>query len=1331
MKQLFTFLAAVLFLQISAAELVWNKNDNFAHWKRIHRCSHKVENGVLVLTDIAFDCCIINDSINANPADFNAISITYRAEGISTPSTGEIFFVHGSEKFSEKRKWLIPSLISDGKQHTITIAPKNLTSWLTGGNITSLRIDLVNKPGGKIEISEIKLHKISGKNFWSGNDLRVWKYFYKCEGKLVNGNIVMDIQKPDCTVMAYDLELDPGESNTFIMVYRATGTPKSSGELYFARGKENFSDSRRWRLPALIADGQWHTMRVSDKALNNHDAWYNQGTITKLRLDPTNAAGGTLEIKEIRFEKNASAKPLPKISMKTDAAPDWKPVVSQLKKKVLDTVYFQAKMIKAPQDTPKGKMMRPFFVRKKITLKDTPVHAKLQFTADDYSQAVINGKEAAFSNSWRETVVADVAHLLKKGENILGFQYYNKDTHGGVFGELYVQYADGSSEKISTDGSFKSTEREIKNWATLLVDDSAWDAVIVQNGPPNAPWLATLNYIDFKNLQRITNAQVTGKNFKWGDKLTLKLTCEGKKPEEDFTFRFVLYSRDTVQWAEPITIPAKDLKAENTASWSAEFTCELPYFIPTGNYEIRLESQAFTVVSKVRRDLRISLDSRVPENPKFAVAPKFQVVRIGNAPRFRLNGKPFYMSLAKCHSYFGDQSPKISGDAPFSAVNPSPNYEKWNPKVGIYDFTEFDRLFAKVTRAYPDTYIILGLDLYVPPNFHHRFPDDMVADASGKKSGGYKSSIFSREAARYLAEAAVKAIEYVENSPYANRVIGYRIGGGYTTEFLGWEPGFQLDFSKIARKRFAEFAAENYPELKDFTIPKQDVRSNIPAGTLLWDPSKNLSTVAFFDSYSNANAELVAAICSSAKEYLKKRNIQKVIGTYFGYVATLNHTGVAQMRAHYALRTLLQTNSVDFIMSPNSYPLRNLGDIVGDMKPFATLSDHNIIAFIEDDTRTHNTVDVMSTPGSRSQVVTEQQSIHVMRRNIGVALCRNQPENYNPMFTGAFHFKALEKDIALRRVLGDFCEEKKLQRNAEVAIVVSEKAIVSMPVLTMAAPSGYLQQFYNADGTVERSPVVKNIPNYEMYVGNQGRFARTGAPVDIVLAEALDRAKPYKVYAFLNCFNYDKKFLETVRKLQQKKCTLLWVYAPGFAHQNKASLEAMKQLTGFTFKQAENSIMPAVSLPDGSWHGTPTVRVKPMFAVTDSNVRVLGKYEDGSVGLASRKTGNTLSYFSGPWQMGTPFLMQVLKESGVHLFSETGDPLEANDSLVVLHARTPGVKKIKLPRKADVLDVYSNKIIARNTDVFEYHSALHETRVFYYGSDVEALQQKLKPVCGR
>ena len=105
MKKLFVLLTVLFLGQLSAAELVWNNADTLKDWKRVQRCSAKVENGVLTVTDIAFDCCIVNDYINVNPADYNAISIRYRAEGIQTPSTGEIFFCHGSEKYSEKRRW--------------------------------------------------------------------------------------------------------------------------------------------------------------------------------------------------------------------------------------------------------------------------------------------------------------------------------------------------------------------------------------------------------------------------------------------------------------------------------------------------------------------------------------------------------------------------------------------------------------------------------------------------------------------------------------------------------------------------------------------------------------------------------------------------------------------------------------------------------------------------------------------------------------------------------------------------------------------------------------------------------------------------------------------------------------------------------------------------------------------------------------------------------------------------------------------------------------------------------------------------------------------------
>ena len=100
MKFLFLFLTIISFCQLSFGDIVWNSKDKFNDWKRYRNCTTKVENGILTLSDIAFDCLIVNDSININPTLFNGISITYKAQDITTPSSGEVFFTHGSERIN-------------------------------------------------------------------------------------------------------------------------------------------------------------------------------------------------------------------------------------------------------------------------------------------------------------------------------------------------------------------------------------------------------------------------------------------------------------------------------------------------------------------------------------------------------------------------------------------------------------------------------------------------------------------------------------------------------------------------------------------------------------------------------------------------------------------------------------------------------------------------------------------------------------------------------------------------------------------------------------------------------------------------------------------------------------------------------------------------------------------------------------------------------------------------------------------------------------------------------------------------------------------------------
>ena len=140
--------------------------------------------------------------------------------------------------------------------------------------------------------------------------------------------------------------------------------------------------------------------------------------------------------------------------------------------------------------------------------------------------------------------------------------------------------------------------------------------------------------------------------------------------------------------------------------------------------------------------------------------------------------------------------------------------------------------------------------------------------------------------------------------------------------------------------------------------------------------------------------------------------------------------------------------------------------------------------------------------------------------------------------------------------------------------------------------------------------------------------------------------------------------------------------------------------------------------------GTVAARVSPMFSVT-GNVQTIGTYNDGTVGIAAVRTGKALSVFSGIWQFDVPFLNALAKRAGVHIYSESSDPVEANTSLFALHARFPGEKTIRLPRKTDVLDVFARRIVARQSSTFTFDAPLHSSHLFYYGNDAEKVLAKL------
>lgn len=1169
------------------------------------------------------------------------------------------------------------------------------------------------------------------------NDFAGWNSAINARLTRENGNLVLADINRDCRMFNGTVQFDPAKYICFAMRYKAKGTGQRRGQLYFA-GPRNpkFSERCRWSIPPLVADGQWHTLFLTSKDMPDFNIWKDFGSVTSLRLDPTDSPGGRIEISELRFEKKEPPQlpdrltaPFSRVTAPLSrlTAPVWPDVKSELwvRKQDFSGPYFQGKMIRSPEDRPEGGKYSEFFLRKTFTLKTRPKFGWLQFTGDDRVQAFVNGKNAGIANDWKRCSCVNVSRYLKQGKNLLAFHYYNLSSYGGVLAELYVQYADGRVERIDTDRKFRSTTEKTPGWSSEVdFNDTRWQAAIEQAPPPAAPWMRRLKYHYFSDMQNVVSAEITPKKVTAGKNIHIRLECEGKMPSAPITASLVLKDGPVLVWREDLQISQKYFTAGENGRWILDFPYEMPLYLNSHRLQASLESDMLAIQPDQRDGLDFEV-VRISHDPKLPARNRFRVVRDQGAPYFELNGKPFWPIWMEGGAY-ADSSPINL----VTAGNSNKGNAWWWPRSEVFNTAELDIIAEKLRRKYPDALFMWSILCSFPVDWAKQHPNEMCHDENGQiNRNGWTNHSFSSKKAMTDFEAMLsRIIPYLEKSPYANRIVGYRIIGGYTTEWLGWQSrnGLALDFSPPARQAFADLVKAEFPELPDGTVPKTRERRERDGSSLLWDQRKHLRAIAYNEFISRQSAQMMLQLCRKARELVGP---DKVIGSYYGYTSTLHYTGVSQYRAHYSLKRVLDAGAVDFLMSPNSYPLRNLGETCGEMKPFASLGMNGIIPVCENDTRTHNAYSYTHTPGGRFQTVTEKHTLGVIRRNMGIDICRRQPNFFLPILPESHEldFPSMTRDITTMRKVAEHCLEKRAERKAETVLVVSEESIKSMPPLYNSdVYSGILDQRYDGNGKVVRIPRKKTVLTYESFIGNLGRFNRSGALVDQMLAEDLaDHPGNYKLYVFVNCYKFDDRFLQGVSKLRQRKCTLLWLYAPGYIKGLNSSTGNMKELTGISFVQLKKPSEAVVKFADGRLMGTPSAKITPMFAVVEQGAEILGRYPDSQVGAAAIQTGPSRSIFCGAWQLDLPFINDLMDQTGIFRYSRSGDPLDANDSLVVIHARSAGEKNISLPRKTDVLDIYEKRIVGRNTDRIQCVMNLHETKSFYYGDDADVLLKKL------
>jgi hypothetical protein len=243
---------------------------------------------------------------------------------------------------------------------------------------------------------------------------------------------------------------------------------------------------------------------------------------------------------------------------------------------------------------------------------------------------------------------------------------------------------------------------------------------------------------------------------------------------------------------------------------------------------------------------------------------------------------------------------------------------------------------------------------------------------------------------------------------------------------------------------------------------------------------------------------------------------------------------------------------------------------------------------------------------------------------------------------------------------------------------------------------------------------------------------RLGAPADIqALDDFLDgRLRPYKLYLFLNALALnDARRAKLKRQIRKDGRVAVWVYASGALNRDLSPAN-VAEVTGISVAMTKTPWGPFMNvtdykhpitrvLPEGYQWGT-DLNLSPTFYVADPKARSLADvvHAQGrcAEGLAVKEFANWKSVFCAVPGIPPDVLRGMARYAGVHLYSEAGDVLFAVKELLGVHTVRGGTHTFRLPQKVGVVyDVFSGKIVARNTDSFTVRLAEMSTSMWYTG----------------
>ncbi len=651
------------------------------------------------------------------------------------------------------------------------------------------------------------------------------------------------------------------------------------------------------------------------------------------------------------------------------------------------------------------------------------------------------------------------------------------------------------------------------------------------------------------------------------------------------------------------------------------------------------------------------------------------------------------------------------------------------PTTKMQGFATLDESAEQVLENDPDAWLVVRFGIDPPSSWTKLHPEEQWIDDEGQVAHGPSlgSDLYWQKA----AEFSNTIVRLAESRPWSSRVIGYV--NLYQTEGTPVPAieGHLYDYNPLMVAKWREFLHNKYGtdealrqawrddslSLATVEVPKDQLRGPTPlvSNLLYWQgPQSNQPLRDWLeltrDLYHRRARQIYAAMRAGTDRkrfFVYDMYKQQMMGWNCGdffynqesrRLADLNLVPMAGSRK---VTGLWDSPGFDGVLTPHDYQARGPGGIFQPEGICDSLVLHGKLYICEMDQRTW--VDKIPPYG---QVRSLREWEAVSWRNLATSLSRGFLYYYMDLSSDWYSPPEIQESIARQTQVLKQAIHWPHRTVPGIAMVIDDDAILET----------------NGGGNYENEAIM-----WEQKMG----LARCGVPYRIYLLDdlRLPHFPHHRVYYFPNLYKVDDERLALLReKVFRAGNVVIWGPGSGISDGQKISAESATALTGFSFKfwpvnYTRKTLISNFDHPltkglpaDTVISGAPSYG--PLLFPTDGTELGLAWTKNGDTipGLAVKEMGSGAgrwySVFTSAVPLPAGLWRNAARLGGAHVYSESGDLLMADSTLVALHSLQSGEKRIALPGTYTVWDVVTGGLVGRNLRGLVFRMEAPATRVF-------------------